>query len=216
MDTAQLAALNLNEEYSAGRRDFERIDLREQSLCDLQLMDTRFCWADMTSAIMARVRLDRADLTGAMMWRANLMGAGLLWTNLHQAVMVRCEAMGANLSGANLHRTDLRLADLRSVCLAGADLRGAKLCYSDLHGANLTGADLTGADLTGAKLIGACLESVCWHSAVVSPEQSIDMSGDSSASAERPQPKFDWVVSQPESDSAADETATRKRSLSAV
>ncbi|PZO57834.1 MAG: pentapeptide repeat-containing protein, partial [Phormidesmis priestleyi] len=93
------------------------------------------------------------------------------WANLHQTVMIRCDAEGANFSGASLHRTDLRLSNLRSASFAGANLRGAKLCYSDLSGADLTGADLTGADLTGANLTGAHIEAVCWRSTTLQRAQ---------------------------------------------
>lgn len=127
-----------------------------------------------------------------MMWRTQLQQASLLWANLHQAVMVRCDANEANFTGASLHRADLRLAKLSGACLAGANLRGAKLCYSDLTGADLTGADLTGADLTGANLTGACIKAVCWRSAVLYPNQldlTIETAFEQAVASRTPEPE---------------------------
>ena len=68
--------------------------------------------------------------------RANLSGANLFGADLRVA----------NLSGANLFGADLHGADLFRADLSGADLSGA-----NLHGADLSGANLSGADLHGAK-----------------------------------------------------------------
>ena len=71
---------------------------------------------------------ERADLSGANLWRANLRGADLRGADLS----------GADLSGANLWRADLRGADLSGADLSGADLSGANLWRADLSGANLS------------------------------------------------------------------------------
>lgn len=171
MDADQFSRQQMAEKYIAGRRSFERIDLREAQLKDLQLSGALFCWADFTGVSLCRAQLDNANFTGAMMWRAQLQDASFRWANLHQTVMVRCDAAGANFTGANLHRTDLRLSNLRRANFAGADLRGAKLSYSDLRGADLTGTDLTGADLTGTNLTGARMEAACWQSTLLQRAQ---------------------------------------------
>ena len=68
-----------------------------------------------------RADLSYADLSGANLYRANL-----LYTNISHAY----------LSGANL---------------SYADLRGADLSHAYLSGANLSHADLSGANLSGSK-----------------------------------------------------------------
>ena len=61
---------------------------------------------------------------------ANLEGADLGCANL----------MGADLRGANLGCSDLEGADLSSADLEGANLEGADLSSANLRGANLIGA----------------------------------------------------------------------------
>jgi hypothetical protein len=74
---------------------------------------------------------------------ANLRGADLIDANL----------IGADLIGANLRDADLRGADLIGANLRDADLRGANLIDANLRGADLRGADLIDANLRGADLI---------------------------------------------------------------
>ena len=64
---------------------------------------------------------------------------------------------GADLYRAELRRADLREADLRGANLRGVDLSGANLYRADLYGANLCDADLRGANLRGADLRDADL-----------------------------------------------------------
>jgi hypothetical protein len=59
---------------------------------------------------------------------------------------------GAQLAHAKLMGADLRQADLRGAQLAHAKLMRADLRQADLRGATLIGADLSGADLTDARL----------------------------------------------------------------
>jgi len=92
-----------------------------------------------------------ADLRGAVLNKTNLHEASLSEANFRWANL-----RGANLSGANLHEADLLGADLRwtnlsEAYLRGADLRGASLNEADLHEANLSGANLSEAYLSGAK-----------------------------------------------------------------
>ena len=96
---------------------------------------------------MAKQDLSGADLSRAVLPRANLRGADLSRANLY----------GADLSGADLSRADLRWSDLcganlRETNLSGADLSRANLCWGALPQANLRGADLRGADLSRANL----------------------------------------------------------------
>ena len=64
----------------------------------------------------------KANLRGAILYRADLRGAILCRVDLRGA-----DLRGANLRGATLYRADLREADLRGADLSGADLRGANL-----------------------------------------------------------------------------------------
>ena len=94
-----------------------------------------------------------ADLMGANLYKAYLCGADLMGANLMRANLSGADLMGADLCGANLCGADLRGADLM-----GANLYKAYLCGADLMGANLMRANLSGADLMGADLCGAKLD----------------------------------------------------------
>ena len=84
----------------------------------------------------------RADLTGA---------------NLSDAILIGANLAGANLSYAILSDANLTGADLSDAILIGANLTGANLSRANLSGANLTGADLSRANLHGSILTGAIL-----------------------------------------------------------
>ena len=92
---------------------------------------------DMTPSIKLGLAIElavkaRADLAGAKLAYAKLVGAYLV---------------GADLTGANLARANL----------VGANLADANLTYANLARANLVGANLADANLTGANLAGADL-----------------------------------------------------------
>ena len=89
--------------------------------------------------------------------RIDLKGAGLTRANLGAANLRIADLFRADLSGADLFRADLTGADL-----TGAHLTGAHLLLACLRGANLSAADLTGADLSGAYLAGADLTGAYW------------------------------------------------------
>ena len=103
--------------------------------------------ADLRGAILYRVDLRGADLRGA-----NLRGADLREANLRGAILYRADLREADLSGANLYEANLRGANLYR-----ADLCGAILCEADLREANLRGAILYRADFCGADLREATL-----------------------------------------------------------
>lgn len=97
------------------------------------------------------------------LYKADLRGAILHWTDLNRAALNGVDLRNADLKRAALYGTDLAGADLR-----GADLRGAFLGTIndlpqrevDLGGANLEGADLSGAQLFGVDLSGLDLSRV--------------------------------------------------------
>ena len=96
------------------------------------------------------VSLEDADLTGAALGMAKLMGVTLhrgepLGGETRIGGPHRCVPSGANLFGVDLCAAKLSRANLSRAILAEADLTGA-----DLSGANLTGAHLfCGAILAG-------------------------------------------------------------------
>ncbi len=83
--------------------------------------------------------------------------------NLAGADLQNARLMGANLEGANLTSADLQGASLSHANLADANLIGANLADANLGGANLRGADLTEANLSGAILTGATMPDGSIH-----------------------------------------------------
>lgn len=86
----------------------------------------------------------KPNLSGALLFGADLVGFDL---------------RRADLSGAHLNRTFLSTADLREANLVGAQLVMAYLMQTDLRGANLDGANLTSAFLVGALLDDASVHA---------------------------------------------------------
>ena len=80
----------------------------------------------------------KANLRGAILYRADFCGA----------ILYRVDLRGADLREANLRGADLHEANLR-----GAILYRADFCGADLREATLRGADLRGANLREAKNI---------------------------------------------------------------
>lgn len=97
-----------------------------------------------------RANLSGADLYGANLYRANLSNAHLYGADLHEANLYDASLSGAILSKANLYGTNFFRADLY-----GANLRGANLYWANLRGANLYGADFYEADFCKASVYGA-------------------------------------------------------------
>ena len=98
-----------------------------------------------------------ADLGGADLIEANLIGVNLSWANLRGADLIEANLIGANLSGADLIEANLSQANLSWADLSWADLIEANLLWANLSGANLLWADLSGANLSEADLSQANL-----------------------------------------------------------
>ena len=131
--------------------------------------------ADLTGAFLAAAELRAADLRGA-----DLMRVDLHWAHLQFADLSAADLRGVDLSGAHLEGADLSGADLRKAIwnndpigqpanLSGADLRAVDLRKARLTGANLGDADLRAADLTGAELSGVDLTDVRWDGSTAWP-----------------------------------------------
>lgn len=105
---------------------------------------------------------EATDLKQAILVRADLNGVDLSHAQLSKAILI-----GAQLSKANLFETDLSHADLsravfKEARLSHANLEGAKLFEADffnadLRKANLSKAELTEVNLFYADLVGADL-----------------------------------------------------------
>lgn len=103
------------------------------------------------------INLNRADLSGA-----NLFGADLRRGFLEHANLTRAQLNGADMEAATLYHAELEGAflvevNLRSVLFFGASLKRAHLAGADLSGAQLQQIHLEGANLKGAKLEGTSL-----------------------------------------------------------
>jgi hypothetical protein len=104
-----------------------------------------------------------ADLYGADLSEANLIGTNLSNVTMNNVELYRATLSGtdmtgvllpfANLSEANLREADLSPALLTRTDLSYANLRGANLSNAYLNKANLSNADLSEANLNGAFLV---------------------------------------------------------------
>lgn len=108
------------------------------ALQDLNNAGASLAGLDVEKAILPSIRL-----TGADLYKANLRGSWLSYSDFSLAFLEL-----ATLEGATLLNASLREAKLGKANLHKADLRLADLRWADLRGADLTGAQLTDAKLT--------------------------------------------------------------------
>jgi uncharacterized protein YjbI with pentapeptide repeats len=94
----------------------------------------------------------RAVLSGARLWRADLVGAYLTEADLRNANMREAHLRDAVLDHARADHALLISADGSSANLTGADLRGSDMTYAIFESASFAGAKLGGASLYGANL----------------------------------------------------------------
>jgi uncharacterized protein YjbI with pentapeptide repeats len=138
----------------------------------------------------------RADLSDLRLEDADMSGAVLVMANLSRSVL-----RGTNLSSANLVMADMSGIDGRNINLASADLRGSSFRRANLHDAIMTGvaaesifrnrpdvppvktdfsraqmrgANLAGADMSDAKLVGSDLSRCNLSGAIM---RRTDLSG---------------------------------------
>jgi len=121
------------------------VDLRDADLKDAKL-DYMYLWT---------VRLQKANLEGVNLRRADLISACFGMTNLTQATLIRAKLRNAEMQLATLKRANLEKAYLNDADLRGAILTEANLTNAILENTNLYEATLTGAILRGAILEGA-------------------------------------------------------------
>ncbi|WP_196248696.1 pentapeptide repeat-containing protein [Rhodococcoides fascians] len=121
--------------------------------------------AKIAHASLPAVKLTRALLVNADLYRADLRGAQLSHCDISQAILDEAQMKAAQLVGANFTDASLHEAHVDSADFSGAIMHRAKLEYSTctstvfkaarLTGAQFVGANLVGADFRGARLTGA-------------------------------------------------------------
>jgi len=146
-----------------------KLGFREPLLSHANLNRADLNGAILKKAILIGANLNRASLYKAKLNEANLSGADLQSANLTKAILLGANLNGTYLNEANLSDVDLRGAKLNEAKLMnvhliradlrGADLRKAYLYEAYLNEANLSGADLQSANLTNAHLIGTKLHN---------------------------------------------------------
>ena len=123
-----------------------------------------------------------ADLSEALLSRADLRDADLSLTNLRGAIfehhttrldrtrLVGAFALNAEFKGASLLAADLRGADLRRTRFDDAKLDKARFLHSDLTQASFRGAVLKQADFRGAILAGVVMTGAGLQEAIFSTQ----------------------------------------------
>jgi uncharacterized protein YjbI with pentapeptide repeats len=94
----------------------------------------------------------RAVLSGARLWRADLVGAYLTEADLRNANMREAHLRDAVLDHARADHALLISADGSNANLTGADLRGSDMTYAIFENASFAGGKLGGASLYGSNL----------------------------------------------------------------
>lgn len=119
--------------------------------------DTQCPRADLRNADLTEAVLMRANLRGAQLDGADLRGADLTSGNLSQASLRGADLSGAILRGVDFNRSDLSGTILQGANLALSNLQAARLDGTMLEGANLLGATwLDGRSLCAPGSIGEC------------------------------------------------------------
>lgn len=108
---------------------------------------------------LSNVNLTGANLTNALLDKANLSGANLTGAALTGTSLTQTNLAGATLTGANFRDKLLTGTNLSEATLSGANLTNTLLIGTLFTGANLTGADFTGAVPVGADFTRANLSS---------------------------------------------------------
>jgi uncharacterized protein YjbI with pentapeptide repeats len=128
---------------------------RDEDLAEVEgalLNKSSLRYVEAYRAFLVNAHLLESDLRGAYLSEADLRGANLRQANLESAVLDRARINQANLQNSNLRMANLMRADLRGANLSHATLDGAKLVDTRLDDASLYGAILARASLKLASL----------------------------------------------------------------
>lgn len=140
----------------------ERVDLFAEDLAGLTLDGVQ--WSN--------ARLDKSDLTGTSLRRAQMIRASLndvdgADLDLTDAVATGCKAKDAFLEGLRCDRLDATHADFSGATLDGASGAGVKLPQAKLKAASCKGVAWPGVDLSEAALSDAVFEGADLSDATV-------------------------------------------------
>lgn len=175
----------LLEQYIAGVRDFNGVNLSEANLSSAKLQGVNFShanlnvvnfsganlmfanlsYAKLNVARLSGANLESANLNNASLNVANLIRANLSCAQLKKATLIRAELIRADLSHANLSGANIRGADLREATLRHAVLQNANLSEATLRAGSLTGANLEQAHLNNTDLIRTDLSGANFRNA---------------------------------------------------
>jgi uncharacterized protein YjbI with pentapeptide repeats len=160
VDSTQRAPI-LQRLYDAGLifTLYRQVSLAGARLSRADLTQAVLMRADLSQAEMRGAKLAEADLRYATLRKTNLITAGLGWAQLVEADLTQSEMAGAMLMGANFERANLTDANLVKATLRGANFNGANLEGANLLGANLNDAVLTSVNLSYANLLWADLST---------------------------------------------------------
>ena len=92
-----------------------------------------------------------SDLSGQVLWWADLPYANLHHANLSNSELSYANLFGANLKVANLSYANLSYAELENSTLAYANLFGANLESANIENANMFYADFSDANLSNVE-----------------------------------------------------------------
>jgi Pentapeptide repeats (8 copies) len=158
-------ALQISEQYSAGKRQFfesnlEKANLAKAILSQIDLSNSILNHANLEQADLSNAIFRQSSLAGVNLSRANLRGADFTKADLSYANMTGAIIIGANFAHGNLCRTNLSLSKLLDANVNDAirDSKALEISQANkvnFRGANLTGAFFMGVDLSSAHLEGA-------------------------------------------------------------
>ncbi|GBF81640.1 pentapeptide repeat-containing protein [Aphanothece sacrum] len=131
------SVIEIKQEYQAGKRNFQNIQLRRIDLRGLDLSYADFRGADISYANLIDVNLSGANLQEAYLNESDLSGSNLKEANLNKASLIRTYLIKTNFEKANFKE---------------AYLIGSKATKANFKEANFDGAYLKGLQLTGANL----------------------------------------------------------------
>jgi uncharacterized protein YjbI with pentapeptide repeats len=131
--------------------DLSHADLRGASLPGANLKGVQLRGARLEGLELSGLDLEGATLADASAEGIVLAGANLAEASARRVKLRRADLSGARLAGAFLDDADLEGANLRGADLSGARLARANLSAADLTDARLDGADFAGARRDGAR-----------------------------------------------------------------
>lgn len=157
--------IQIVKQYSAGERQFSRINLERANLKKAFLREI-----NLSSSVLNYGILEQADLSNSYFHASSLIKANLSRANLRDTDFTDADLTGANLTGAaliganfahaNLNKANLSLSRLIEANMANSpqddnSLEIIKSRKVNFQGANLAGAFLMGVDLNLAQVEGA-------------------------------------------------------------